>query len=289
MVANQMYNIDMPTDETFLSSSRNIMVIATIFQQAIIKHVSVYKKKDIPLSFLEFYFGEIRNYEYMFRKQTKEFFNDFDIIKPNFEIISAIYLQSYFSQCSEMVTKNGEKFLVLKSEYINDYTNDMLSSSSRDIVQCITNLKKITEHINNSDEIIPFHKSYENYMISEIIRKSEFQKKNTGKSRVILNIYDDEEKPQTIAATKRAERLTSERINISTKRGKVTKIVIPKLKLPTAYPKTVTFNRFNSDYHARNFVSASRMILILNDLKVNGVAYTDNFVEKRKAINDSVK
>lgn len=289
MVANQMYNIDMPTDETFLSSSRNIMVIATIFQQAIAKHVSVYKKKDVPLSFLEFYFSEIRNYEYMFRRQTKEFFNDFDIIKPNFEIISAIYLQSYFSQCTEMITKNGEKFLVLKNEYINDYTSDMINNSSRDIVQCITNIKKITEHINNSDEVIPFHKSYENYMIAEIVRKAEFQKKNTGKSRVILNIYDDEEKPQTVAAAKRAERLTSERINISTKRGKITKIVIPKLKLPTAYPKTVTFNRFNSDYRARNFVSASRMILILNDLKVNGVAYTDNFVEKRKAINESAK
>lgn len=289
MVANQMYNIDMPTDETFLSSSRNIMVIATIFQQAIAKHVSVYKKKDVPLSFLEFYFSEIRNYEYMFRRQTKEFFNDFDIIKPNFEIISAIYLQSYFSQCTEMITKNGEKFLVLKNEYINDYTSDMINNSSRDIVQCITNIKKITEHINNSDEVIPFHKSYENYMIAEIVRKAEFQKKNTGKSRVILNIYDDEEKPQTVAAAKRAERLTCERINISTKRGKITKIVIPKLKLPTAYPKTVTFNRFNSDYRARNFVSASRMILILNDLKVNGVAYTDNFVEKRKAINESAK
>ena len=262
------------------------MIIAIIFQQALAKHLDIYKKKEVPLSFIEFYFGEIKNYAYMFRKQTKEFFDDYETVKPNFEIISAIYIKSYFSQVSEMVNRGGEKFLVLKGSYINDYTNDMLSNSQRDIVQCITNLKKITEHINESDEVISFDKSYENYMISELVKKTEFKTKNTGKSRVILNIYDDEEKPQTIAATKRAERLVSERINLSNQKGRITKIVIPKLKLPTPYPKTTTFNRFNSKYSARNFISVSRMILILNDLKVNGVAYSNNFVEKRKAINE---
>ena len=124
-------------------------------------------------------------------------------------------------------------------------------------------------------------------MIAQIIKKAEFQEKYAGKSKVILNVMNDAERPQIISATKRAERLTRERIDISKKKGKVTKIVIPKLKLPTSYPKTVTFNRYNSKFRARNFVSASREILILNDLKINGVAYSNNFVEKRKAINES--
>ena len=286
MAINEIYSMDMPTDETFLSSSRNLMIIATVFQQALSKFVSTYKKQLVPISFLEFYFKEIKNYEYMFRKQTKEFFDDFEKVQPNFEIVSAVYIHSYFSQCSEIVTKGSEKYLVLKEHYVNDYTSEMISNSGKEIITCITNIKKITEHINSSDEVIPFYKSYENYMISELVRQNEFKAKYTGKNRVILNIYDDEEKPQTVAAAKRAERLTSERIDISTKRGKVTKIVIPKLKLPTSYPKTTTFNRYNSDYRARNFVSVSRMILLLNDLKVNGVAYSNNFVEKRKAINE---
>ena len=122
-------------------------------------------------------------------------------------------------------------------------------------------------------------------MISEIVRKNEFKDKYSGKSKVILNVINNDEKTQIISATKRAEKLTSERINISTKKGKVTKIIIPKLKLPSAYPKS-EFHRFNSKFRANNIVSASRQILILSDLKINGIAYSTNFVDKRKYVND---
>ena len=287
MIANQMYTIELPTDESFLSSSKNIMVIATIFQQAISKHQTIYGRKMIPLSFIEFYISEIRNYSYMFRKQTKEFFETYDRISPNFEIIAHIYLKSFFSQCKGLKTKHGEKHLVLQNEFITDHIDSMIANSEKDIAASISNLVKITEHINHADEIIPFYENYENYMISKIVSKSEFINKYKGKSKVVINIYNNAESPQIISATKRAERLTSERLNLSKQKGKVTKIVIPKLKLPSAYPKTVTFNRYNSKFRARNFVSASRQILILNDLRINGVAYSNNFVEKRIAINES--
>ena len=287
MIANEMYAINLPTDETFLSSSKNIMVIATIFQQAITKHMSIYKKKEIPLTFIEFYINEIKNYSYMFRKQVTEFFEMYDKISPNFEVIANVYLRSYYSQAKCLKKKKGEIYLIPLPEAPLDHTKDMLSSADKDISSSVSIILKITEHINHSDEIIPFHENYENYMISRIIRRTEFINKYNGKSRLIINIYDNAASPQIISATKRAERLTSERLNISKQRGKVTKIVIPKLKLPTAYPKTVTFNRFNSKLIARNFVSASRQILILNDLKINGVAYSNNFVEKRHAMNEA--
>ena len=111
MIANQMYNIDLPTDETFLSSSKNMMAIATIFQQAIFKFKSIYQKKEIPLSFIDFYINEIRNYSYMFRKQTKEFFDMYDRIGPNIELIANIYLKSYFSQCTHIKKKKNENEL----------------------------------------------------------------------------------------------------------------------------------------------------------------------------------
>ena len=85
----------------------------------------------------------------------------------------------------------------------------------------ITNLIKITEHINHSDEIIPFYENYENFMIARAIKKAEFKEKYKGKSKVILNIYNLETSPQIISATKHAERLTSERISISKQKGKV--------------------------------------------------------------------
>ena len=288
MIANQMYNIEMPNDDTFLSSSKNIMIVATIFQQAIFKHQSIYKKKrEVPLSFIEFYFSEIKNYSYMFRKQTKEFFENYDRIVPNFYIIAEVYIKSFFSQAKELKMRKGERFLILNEDKLNDYTEDMIDTSSKDIVSAITNIKKITEHINHADEIIPFFKSYENFMIARVIKKKEFANKYAGKSKLVVNVYNNEIKPHVVTAAKHAERLTSERINIATQKGKITKIIIPKLKLPTAYPKTVTFNRYNSKFRARNFISASRQILILNDLKINGVAYSTNFVEKRKAINES--
>ena len=103
----------------------------------------------------------------------------------------------------------------------------------------------------------------------------------------MLNIFYNTESETTISASRKAERLTGERLNLSKQKGKVTKLIIPKLKLPTTYPKTVTFNRFNSEYHVRNFVSASRQILILNDLQINGVSYSESFVEKRQAMNEA--
>ena len=285
MIANQLYNVELPSDESFLSSSENMLIVASIFQQAIQKFIETYNKKEIPLSFLKFYFEEIKNYNYMFRKQTKEFFETYDRIGPNFEVIAEIYNSSYFSQTDLISKSNDEKFLVMKKLRTINFFEEMSENSNKNTESAIQNIRKITEHINDSDELISFGKKYENYMITEIVRKTEFKEKYSGKSKVILNITNNEENPQIISATKRAERLTSERINISAKKGKVTKIIIPKLKLPSAYPKS-EFNRFNSRYRANNIVSASRQILILSDLKINGVAYSTNFVDKRRAAND---
>ena len=182
--------------------------------------------------------------------------------------------------------KNGEKFLILPSLTLNDYSGDMLHISNKEVADTVSNILKITEHINHSDEIVDYNKCFESYIIAKLIKESEFEEYR-GKSRVVLNILDNTESETTISASKRAERLTGERLNLSKQKGKVTKLVIPKLKLPTTYPKTTTFNRFNSEYHVRNFVSASRQILILNDLRINGVSYSESFVEKRRAMNEA--
>ena len=286
MIANPVYAIDLPTDDDFLSSGKNLMVIVTIFHRAISKHISIYKQKEIPLSFIEFYISEIRNYDYMFKKQTREFFETYNRIAPNTEIIANIYKQSYYSQVTRLKKKKNEIYLVLSTLSLTDYTDDIIITSEKEVADTVSNIIQITDHINNSDEIVKYSKCYEQFIISRLIRKLEFNE-YLGKSRVILNIFNNAESPSILSATKRAERLTSERIEISKQKGKITKLVIPKLKLPTAYPKTTTFNRFNSDYYVRNFVSASREILILNDLKINGVSYSTNFVEKRKAMNEA--
>lgn len=286
MIASQIYTIDLPKDEDFLSSGMNMMVVATIFDRAISKYISIYHKKEVPLSFVEFYVGEIRNYDFMFRKETKLFFDSFDKTVPNFDILAEIYTKSYFSHIKKIKMINGEKFLILPSLELTDYTNDIINSSTKDVADTVSNIVKITEHINNSDEIVDYNKCYESFIIARLIKASEFEE-YSGKSKVILNIFDNNESESTISASKRAERLTGERISLAKQKGKVTKLVIPKLKLPTTYPKTTTFNRFNSQYHVRNFVSASRQILILNDLKINGVSYSEGFVEKRKAMNEA--
>jgi len=285
MIANDIYLVDLPSDETFLSSEDNLLIITAIFQQAIEKHLSIYHDDKVPLSFIEFYINEIKNYEYLFRKQIKDFFETFNKVAPNLEIVANIYNKSYFAQSTEVFHSEDEIYLRLANSSIIDYISDIINNSKKDVVSAVTNILQITNHINSSDEIIPFYEIYENYMISNLIKKSEFNK-YSGKSKFILNIQDNSESPQIKAAVKKAERLTSERINLSKQKGKVTKIVIPRLKLPSSYPKTTTFNRFNSKYKANNFISASRQILILNDLKINGVAYSNNFIEKRKAINN---
>lgn len=285
MDTNQLYNIELPSDDSLLSSSENIMIVESIFSQAIKKFIEVYNKTEIPLTFFKFYFEEIRNYSYMFRKQTKDFFDSYSKVNPDFESIAEMYNNSYFSQSAGVVTRNGEKYLILNRLDIIDYLEDMSNNSNKTTESAIQNIKKITEHINQTDELISFEKKYENFMISEVVKNSEFNETFNGKSLLVLNVYNNTDAPQIIAATKKAERLTSERINISTKQGKVTKIVIPKLKLPSAYPKSIS-SRYDSRFRTHNFVSASRQILILSDLKINGVAYSTNFIDKRNAAND---
>lgn len=286
MIASQIYTIDIPKDEDFSSSGINMMVVATIFNQAITKFLSIYNRKEIPLSFVEFYANEIQNYDYMFKKETKAFFDNYKKTTPKFDVLAEIYKNSYFSITKTIKTIHGEKYLIVSSLTPTDYTNDIVTSSTKEVADTVSNIIKITEHINESDEIVDYNKCYESFMIARIIRKSEFNE-YSGKSKVVLNIFDNTESESTISATKKAERLTGERLALSKQKGKVTKLVIPKLKLPTVYPKTTTFNRFNSNYFVRNFVSASRQILILNDLKINGVSYTEGFVEKRKAMNEA--
>lgn len=286
MLASQIYTIDLPKDEDFSSNDMNMMVVATIFQCAISKYISIYHHKEIPLTFVEFYITEIKKYDYMFKKETKKFFEEYLAAYPKTDILAEIYKKSYFSQIRKIKSSGDDKILVMPSLTPIDHANEMLRTSTKNVADTISNILKITEHINNSDEIVDYNKCYESYLISKLIKETEFEE-YSGRSKVILNIIDNTESETTILASKRAERLTGERLNLSKQKGKVTKLVIPKLKLPTTYPKTTTFNRFNSEYHVRNFVSASRQILILNDLRINGVSYTDNFVAKRKAMNES--
>ncbi|MBQ8677604.1 MAG: hypothetical protein IJ529_03965 [Alphaproteobacteria bacterium] len=181
IAADQLYNIEIPSDEGFLSSSQNIMAISIIFQQAFDKYLTIYKKKDVPISFIKFYIEEIKNYNYMFRKSTKDFFDAYENIKPNFDVVAKVYLKSFFSQCSSYTKRKDEQYLTLAKDYIIDYTTEMESNSSKDVAALITNIKKITEHINSNDEIFPLQRTYENYMIANIIRDKEF-KNNLGKS-----------------------------------------------------------------------------------------------------------
>lgn len=286
MIASQIYTIDIPKDEEFSSKSINMMVVATIFERAISKYISIYHKKQVPLSFVEFYISEIQNYDYMFKKETKVFFDSYIKSLPKLDVLVEVYRQSYFSQIKAVRFAGNDKYLVLPSLVLNDYSTEIIKTSPKETADTVANIVKITEHINKSDEIVDYNKCYERFLISKIIRESEFEE-YSGKSRVVLNILDNSESESIITASKRAERLTGERLTISKQKGRVTKLVIPKLKLPTAYPKTTTFNRFNSEFHVRNFVSASRQILIMNDQKINGVSYSENFVEKRKAMNQS--
>ena len=286
MLANQIYTIDLPKDENFSSNDMNMMVVATIFQCAISKHISIYHQKEIPLTFVEFYITEIKKYDYMFKKETKKFFEEYLDTYPKIDVLAEIYKKSYFSEIKKIKSSENDKLLVMPSLTLVNRSDEMLRTSTKDVADTISNILKITEHINSSDEIVDYNKCYESFLIAKLIKETEFEE-YSGRSKVILNIIDNTESETTILASKRAERLTGERLNLSKQKGKVTKLVIPKLKLPTTYPKTTTFNRFNSEYYVRNFVSASRQILILNDLRINGVSYTDNFVEKRKAMNES--
>ena len=114
MKINEMYATELYSDETFLSSNKNLMIVSVIFQKAFEQYVSIYKSSTISLNFIEFYIDEIKLYDFMFTRTTKEFFDNLHSANPNLEVVANIYLKSFFSQCTKLSFKHGERYLILK-------------------------------------------------------------------------------------------------------------------------------------------------------------------------------
>jgi hypothetical protein len=106
--------------------------------------------------------------------------------------MAEIYSKSYFSQIKRIKLINNEKFLIVPSLTLIDYTSEIVNTSSKDVADTVSNIVKITEHINNSDEIVDYNKCYESFIIAKLIRMSEFNE-YSGKSKVVLNIFDNTE------------------------------------------------------------------------------------------------
>ena len=126
----------------------------------------------------------------MFKKQTKEFFELYDRLAPNFEIMANVYKHSYFSQITKIVKKKNETLLIIPSLTLVDYTDDIVNTSEKEVADTVSNLLQITDHINNSDEIVSYSKCYERFIISRLIKQQEFNEYR-GKSKVILNIFNN--------------------------------------------------------------------------------------------------
>lgn len=107
--------------------------------------------------------------------------------------------------------------------------------------------------------------------------KDDFSDYSLNKSKMYDDDDDDEEQNSAVVYSGPAY----VKKDTSTDNKKVTRIYIPKLPLPTSYPKSATKSRINSNVLPYHFFSGAQLYSILENLNIVKISYNEDFIEKR--------
>lgn len=281
------------SDISLLSLQDNIYIANFIAHESCKTFYNTYKEKWIPLSFVEFFFEEYKLYGENKSKFLKDFFDAYspsDIVD-----IMARYAERVYS----LVTNRSSKFEEIKYKLGNfsvglniDLTDpEFMGRQNSELLRDLDLVKKC---VDNTDENITLKELYEKYMIRKIVllrartkeirlRKDEKPKKSetSGQAKVEKAIQTTEQTAQS-APVFQNQTLVGQAIDIPEQKGHITKVLFPRLSLPSPYPVLKDKSRINSEYKIRKFTSNDMQIKIINQKKFNAVKYTTAFLEKRK-------
>ena len=163
------------------------------------------------------------------------------------------------------------------------------------------NIKNIVNELSNTDNLITKQEEYEKYLIENFLdnyipeniepKKSVSTTKyeptkNTDNDTINKHKNKKHEKEQTkkVEPVKENLELTGKQEEMPEQKGRVVKLYIPKLTLPSAYPTLQDISRVDSDYKITKIATPDKMITLLNKYKIIAVKYHSSFIDKRKNV-----
>lgn len=275
-------------DEYLLLSETNSKLANFITHEACQMYVNTYKSFWIPISFIEFYFEEYKRYSFMSHEFLEPFFSIYTT--NDLETIIENYYNAHYSLIKKKTTRKNETyFYIVKNEYFetNLYEPSVLGFLHEKLYK---NIELISKHFKNRDELITLKETYEYFMMKKFVKSYD----SNNKKSTFKTLAPKKEATEAIKQTNSKQNETENLLVGSTtdmpqQKGKIIKLLFPKLNLPSPYPSSQDKSRINSIYRAKRFLSPDKQITIINIHKFNGVKYNIGFIEKRKAAQKPAK
>lgn len=257
----------------FLYADNNSTACIILVEKACEQYQQLTNKNNVPFSYIEFFVSEFDKYSTMFNDNLKDFFVAARKSDVTTEDMVERYIGSYYAQNSDLSFDQEEKYLVFDDKISTLFTDKMREITNTVMSAFIENILAICKKIDMQDELLNPLELYERYMIKKVVlSRSSFEKHAEHKKR-----SKAEDAPQT------ATTLIGNQIDDKYQQsGKITKVVIPKLNLPTSYPINLDESRIILSKKASKFCSASSQIIFINKNKIVNTKYSSDFIKKRK-------
>ena len=269
-------------ESPLLHTNRTANIASFIVHEACRNFYKDFKSRWIPSSFIEFYFEEYKRYGFLSEKFLIPFFK----IYKNIDI-PALVNHYYHCQYNVIVAKRKTRsdmfYLIEKNYYLdcNIADNDILGIFDPDLYK---DLGLIANHLSSSDELVTINEKYQYFMLKKYILKTDNNKEIKKAQKIALKKIEEENKLESQQTV-----LVGTQTKLPSQKGKVIKVLFPKLSLPSPYPILLDKSRINSEHRARHFLRTDKQVKLMNNYKINGVKYHISFIEKRKAAKKPAK
>jgi len=265
---------DLEKKQAFLYDDSNSTACIILVEKACEQYQRLSEKYDVPFSYIEFFVSEFDKYSALFGEKLKSFFATAKKLQLKADDYISRYTNSYYAQNADIKVAKEDNFLNFDSEIETRFTNKMREVTNTIMSAFIENILAICKKIDSQDEIMNPLELYERYMVKKAVLSSK-KFENMKDARVEEEQKTEvEETPKTLVSSKIDDKYQQT--------GKITKVVIPKLNLPSAYPVNYDESRVIKSRHAQKFCSASKQIIFINKNKIVNIKYAAAFIEKRK-------
>lgn len=269
--------------QNFLISDENSTITIMLVEKACEQYYNHFKKPNVPFSYIKFFIEEFYKYSSLFENKLKEFYNSYNRLGLDADDLIVRYTDSYYARNVDTRTTSEDKFLVFEPPVSTPFVDTMRESTNLPISSLTQNILNICKKIDLQDEVLNPAELYENYMIKQVILSTKFnnklkkepeQKKKAPKSKKNVAPAIEKDEDTELVGAKIDDNYQD--------KGKITKVIIPKLNLPSSYPVNYEEPRMLPGKRAGAFVSPSKQIIFINKNKIVNIKYSTRFVEKRR-------
>lgn len=263
----------------FLLADDNTTAAIILVEKACEQYQNLYKKNNVPYSYINFFCEEFNKYSGLFTEKLKAFYHNYTSLGITAEDLIDRYVKSYYSQHKEIKVTKNEKFLCFDSNIILTFTKEMREVTNIGVSTMVENIINICHKIDSQDELVSLIELYERYMITLYINDYSLKlsrharkEQESMQSDTTSNNENDSDS-FTLVGSALEDKYESH--------GKITKIIIPKLNLPSAYPISLEQSRISPNSNSTQFCSPAKQIVFINRKKIVAVKYSNKFLEKR--------